>query len=290
MKRSALWCGIGLLGVLGLVSCKNNNLFGDLHREGSGDAESLVADGQAALGNSDFADANNYFSQALSKDPGNSAALYGQAAAQMGLSGLSLGQLISNLTQGNSSLGSPALRGAIQEASLGATSGGRSLLFGIDAAKLDESLKVVINNLETIHMGLSDGKIDRDNASLLINLGLARLLKGVTGPLRQGIVDITETGGSYVAEVTPGALPGSEPEGCGVVVNAVYNVAWGFRNLSDAALKLNLVSGSTLSDITNDVDALYENYKGEVIDSCSSVPSSRSAAGVPINPDDRLNS
>jgi hypothetical protein len=284
MKISALWCGIGLVGVLGLVSCKNNNLFGDLHREGSGDAESLVADGQAALGNSDFAEANNYFSQALSKDPGNSAALYGQVAAQMGLSGLSLGQLISNLTQGNSSLGSPALRGAIQEASLGATSGGRSLLFGIDAGQLDDSLKVVIKNLETIHMGLSDGKIARDDASLLINLGLARLLKGVAGPLRQSVVDITESGGSYVAEVTPGALPG----GCPVVVNAVYHVAWGFQNLSEAAVKLNLVLGSTLSDITKDVDALYKNYTSAVNGPCPSVPSSLMAAGVPNTPDDRF--
>lgn len=285
MNKNGLWCSIGLVSLLMTTGCKNNNLFGDLHNEGSGDSQSLVADGQAALGKSEFAKADDYFGQALAKDPSNSDALYGQAAAQMGLSGLSLGQLISNLTQGNADLGSPALRGAISQASRGAAGIGASLLFGIDVAKLDDALKVVIPNLEKIHMGLSDGKIPADSASLLINLGLARLLKGVAGPLRRGVVDIQESAGDYVAVVTPGALPGE----CEAVVNAVYNVAWGFQNLSDAALKLNLVSGSTLSDIKNDVDALYEDYRGEVEGPCPSVPDSRLLAGVPSEPSDRLN-
>lgn len=283
MKRDVLMWPL-LVGCLVTAGCKNNNLFGDLHKEGSGDAQSLVADGQSALSKSEFAKANSYFSQALEKDPSNSDALYGQSAAQMGMSGLSLGQLISNLTQGNSSLGSPALRGAIVQASAVASVGGASLLYGIDSARLDEALKVVIENLEKIRMGRSDGKIARDNASLLINLGLARLLKGATGPLRRNVVDIQESGGNYVAVVTPGALPAE----CEVVVNAIYNVAWGFLNLSDAAIKLNLVSGSTLSDIKQDVDNLYDNYKGEV-SACSEVPATRSSAGVPLSETDRLN-
>lgn len=275
---------MGLSVLLVTTGCKNNNLFGDLHNEGSGDSQALVADGQAALSKSEFAKADDYFSRALAKDPSNSDALYGQAAAQMGLSGLSLGQLISNLTQGNAGLGSSALRGAIQQVSHGAAGTGLSLLYGIDVAKLDEALKVIIPNLEKIHMGLSDGKIPSDNPSLLINLGLARLLKGVSGPLRGGVVDIVESGGDYQAIATPGALPG----GCAVVVNAVHNVAWGIQNLSDAALKLNLVSGSTLSDIKNDVDQLYQDYKGEVEPPCD-VPETRELAGVPSDSNDRLN-
>lgn len=284
MKRNVLWC-LFLAGGLALAGCKNNNLFGDLHQEGSGDAESLVADGQAALSKSEFAKADSYFSLALEKDPTSSDALYGQAAAQLGLSGLSLGQLIANLTQGNGSLGgAPGLRGAIGQASAGATDGGASLLFNIDKPKLDEALKVVIENLETIRMGHSDGKISRDNASLLINLGLARLLKGVSGPLRRGVVDIQESGGHYVAEVTPGALPGE----CEVVENAVHNVAWGFQNLSDAATKLQLVSGSTLADIKQDVETLYSDYQGKV-SACGGVPSTLAGAGAPMSETDRLN-
>lgn len=285
MNKNGLWCLIGLLGVLITSGCKNNNLFGDLHNEGSGDSQSLVADGQAALGKSEFAKADDYFSQALSKDPSNSDALYGQAAAQMGLSGLSLGQLISNLTQGNGGLGSPALRGAIRQATLGAPGDGASLLFGINAAALDDALKVVIANLEKIHMGLSDGKIPSDNASLLINLGLARMLKGATGPLRADVLDIQEVGGDYSVHVITGS-PGSH---CDVIDNAIYNVAWGFLNLSEAATKLNLVSGSTLSDITVDVDNLYAEYRGVVAGYCPEIPASRAGAGVPSSPSDRLN-
>lgn len=284
MNKNGLWCSIGLIGVLMTTGCKNNNLFGDLHREGSGDSQSLVADGQAALGKSEYAKANDYFSQALQKDPANSDALYGQAAAQMGISGLSLGQLISNLTQGNANLGSPALRGAIRQASLGVPGIGESLLFGINEDTLDESLKVVIENLEKIHMGLSDGKIPSDNASLLINLGLARLLKGVTGPLRADLLDIQESGGNYSVQIL------NDPSAhCAVIYNAIHNVAWGFLNLSAAATKLNLVSGSTLSDITHDVDSLYEEYRVEVASYCVEVPATRTLAGVPTSPTDRLN-
>lgn len=285
MNKNGLWCLIGLLGVLSTSGCKNNNLFGDLHKEGSGDSQSLVVDGQAALDKSEFAKADDYFSQALAKDPSNSDALYGQAAAQMGLSGLSLGQLIANLTQGNGGLGSPALRGAIGQASHGVSSGGASLLFGIDEARLDEALKVVIENLEKIHMGLSDGKMARDNASLLINLGLSRMLKGATAPLRADVLDIQEMGGDYSVHV----IANDPSAHCAVIDNAIYNVAWGFQNLSDAATKLNLVSGSTLSDITIDVDNLYAEYRGEVSAYCPEIPATRAGAGVPISPTDRLN-
>jgi tetratricopeptide (TPR) repeat protein len=287
MKRDVLVLSL-LVGCLVTAGCKNNNLFGDLHKEGSGDAQSLVADGQAALSKSEFSKADNYFSQALEKDPSNSDALYGQCAAKMGLSGLSLGQLIANLTQGNGTLGSPSLRGAINQASAAASVGGASLLSGIDAAKLDEALKVVIQNLEKIRMGHSDGKIARDDGSLLINLGLARLLKAAAAPLRAGVIDIQESGGSYTVQI----ISQDPSADCDVIGNAIHNVAWGFLNLSDAAIKLKLVSGSTLSDITNDVDNLYVTYYGGVHTYCSSpddVPTTRAGAGVPISESDRLN-
>jgi tetratricopeptide (TPR) repeat protein len=285
MNKNGLWCWIGLVGILTMSGCKNNNLFGDLHKEGSGDSQSLVADGQAALDKSDFAKANDYFSQALAKDPSNSDALYGQAAAQFGLSGLRFGRLIANLTQGNAGLGSPALRGAIRQAAVGVAGDGASLLFGIDEDRLDEALKVIIANLEKIHMGLADGNIATDNAPLLIDLGFARMLKGATGPLRAGVLDIQEEGGDYTVHVIAGD-PGAH---CDVIENAIYNVAWGFLDLNEAAIKLNLVSGSTLSDITHDVDNLYAEYRGEVADYCPEIPETRAGTMVPLGPSDRLN-
>lgn len=276
-----------LAGVLVLAGCQNNNLFGGLHQEGTGDAQSLVSDGQSALSRGEYATAQGYFERAIAADPGNSDALYGSAVAAMGLAGLNIGQLVSNLTTTHGGSGAPSLRGAIQEASLGlgapSTDPTDSLLFGIDKVALDEALKVVIRNLETIHMGLADGKIAPDDPSLLINLGLARLLKGVTGPLRSNLLDIRETGGDYKVELT-GSLPGN----CPVIDDAIHHVAWGFLNLSEAVVKLKLTSGSTLADITNDVDTLYATYHGEVSGDCPSVPATRSAAGVPLNPGDRL--
>ncbi len=278
-----------LAGVLVLAGCQNNNLFGGLHKEGTGDAQSLVSDGQSALSRGEYATAQGYFERAIAADPGNSDALYGSAVAAMGLAGLNLGQLISNLTQGNSGSPAPSLRGVIQQASLGmappSTLPEDSLLYRIDPGLLDDALKVVITNLETIHMGRADGKIAPDDASLLINLGLARLLKGVTGPLKNGILDIRESGGNFLVEVTPLTLPG----GCPSVENAVYNVAWGFGNLSEAANKLKLVSGSTLSDIKEDVRTLYTEYKGKVAPCAVPTDLTPDAVLPPSSPNERLN-
>jgi hypothetical protein len=130
---------------------------------------------------------------------------------------------------------------------------------------------------------LADGKIAPDDPSLLINLGLARLLKGVTGPLRSGLLDIRETGGSYSVVLT-GSLSGS----CGVIDDAIHHVAWGFLDLNEAVGKLKLVSDSTLANLTGDVDTLYTTYHGQVSTDCPSVPATRSGAGVPSSPGDRL--
>ncbi|MBL8023924.1 MAG: hypothetical protein JNK54_06545 [Elusimicrobia bacterium] len=289
MKKSALWCSIGLLGLCVLMGCKNNNLFGGLHREGSGDAESLVADGQAALGNLNYAKANQYFSQALSKDPGNSEALLGQAAAQMGLSGLNFGQLISNLTAGNAVISGAPLRGAIRQSSLGSLSASEtnpnSLLNQINVPALDAALSVVIVNLEKIRLGISDGKIARDDSSLLINLGLARLLKAVTKPWLASLLDIRESNGNYSVILLQGSY--SEGDCEDYVVPSAYNVGWGILNLEGAALKLNLVAGSTLWDIKEDVNELYSDYANNVRGYCPEIPSSLPSTG-PSHPSDGI--
>lgn len=288
MKRSVLFYSIAISLFAG-IGCKNNNLFGDLHHEGSGDAQSNVADGQAALSKSEFAKANEYFTQALAKDSGNSAALYGQAAAQMGLAGLNIGQLVSNLTTGKSGGSGAPFRAALAQASVGVISNTSSdpdsLLNQINVPALDSALSVVIVNLEKIRMGLSDGKIASDDSSILINLGVARLLKAVTKPLSDHILDITETGGTYSVLLLSGFGAGS----CPVVHNSAYNVAWGFQDLQSAALKLNLASGSTLTNIKDDLNTLYGDYRGKVVPPCSDseVPLTLPTTG-PVQPSDGI--
>ncbi len=288
-KQKTLWGLAALLAVILISGCKNNNLFGGLHDEGSGDVESLVADANAALASKDYDKANSYFEKALAQDPKNSDALYGQAAAAMGMSGLNIGQLVANLTTdgaGGASLSANISQSTERRAVIPAVDS-RSLLYGIDYAKLDEALGTVILNLETIRMGFGDGKVAPDNPSLLINLGVSRVLKAATSPLANNLLDIRDMGGSFevVELVDRSTFDGDQ---CDVVENSVKNVVWGYLNLRDAAIKLNLVSGSTLNDIKSDVDELFDRYLDYVESYCVEVVDSVDDAGVPSNPTDGL--
>lgn len=287
-KQKTLWGLAALLAVSLVSGCKNNNLFGDLHDEGSGDAQSLVADANAALANKEYDKANSYYEKALAQDPRNADALYGQAAAAMGLSGLDVGQLVANLT---TSGGGAGFSGALAQSNIRPSSSqavdSTSLLYGIDYAKLDTALATVIENLEKIRMGYGDGKVAPDNPSLLINLGVARVLKAATSPLSNNLLDIRESDNSFtVVELVDRTTFNSGQ--CDVVENSVKNLVWGYLNLRDAATKLNLVSGSTLTDIKEDVDDLFEDYRVYVDPPCTEVVSSVDAAGRPVNPTDGL--
>lgn len=288
-KHKTLWGLAALLAVILISGCKNNNLFGGLHDDGSGDAESLVADANAALASKDYDKANSYFEKALAQDPKNSDALYGQAAAAMGMSGLNIGQLVANLTSDGASGASLAvhLSQSTERRAIAPAVDARSLLYGIDYAALDVALATVIENLERIRMGFGDGRIAPDNPSLLINLGVARVLKAATSPLSNGLLDIRDTGESF--EVVELVDHNSFTAGqCDVVEDSVKNVVWGYLNLRDAATKLSLVSGSTLNDIENDVNSLFTQYRTYVDPPCIEVVASKDAAGRPVSPTDGL--
>jgi tetratricopeptide (TPR) repeat protein len=288
-KLKSVWGLAALVTVSLITGCKNNNLFGGLHDDGSGDAESLVADANAALASKDYDKANSYFEKALLRNPKNSDALYGQAAAAMGLSGLNVGQLVANLTTGGSGGSSLSANISLSTERRAATPtvDPRSLLYGIDYAKLDLALRTVIINLETIRLGRGDGKIAPDNPSLLINLGVARVLKAATSPLSNNLLDIRDTGGSFeVMELVDRSTFDSGQ--CDVVENSVLNVVWGYLNLRDAATKLSLVSGSTLNDIKSDVDELFDQYRGYVDPPCSGVVASVEGVDLPTEPEQGL--
>jgi hypothetical protein len=111
-------------------------------------------------------------------------------------------------------------------------------------------------------MGLSDGKILPNDANLLINLGLCRLLHAATHPLQQGLIDIQKSsdGQSFVlAQVYPGAIPVGL---CPVVVGAYQDIAWGYQALNTAAVTvLGQHAGDTLFDLNADLGSLYTQYK-----------------------------
>lgn len=267
MNRSALaltlcaalaWSGTG---------CKNNNLFGGLHREGSGDAVSQVADGQAALTSGEYAKALAYFEAALAQDPTNSDALYGAAVAEMGASGLNMGQLLSNLMTQGTPGGAPALTTGLSAAAQGAPSlthtvDPNSILNGIDVPSLDAALERALCYMQRLQLGLSDGRIPANDANLLINLGLCRLLHAATHPLQQDITDIRKSSNGQDFEY---ALVASNPLSvgqCAVVVNSYQDIAWGYQSLRLAVTDvLKQAPGDTLYDLTTDLGTLYTQYK-----------------------------
>lgn len=265
MRFNRGWWALALALLTAGTGCKNENLFGGLHRDGSGDASSLVSDGVAALSRGDFAAAEKYFEDALVQDPSNSDALYGAAAARMGGSGLDIGQLLANIMTQGVPGGAPALSAGLSAATRGTAAIGtdpQSILYNIDIDALDAALEKAICYLQRIQLGYGDGKIAANDVNLLVNLGLLRLLRAATRPLQQGIVDIQKTGGGQdFAYVTVAATP-FNPGQCAVLLNSFQDAVWGYQALNSAAVTvLNQTAGDTLFDLKTDLRALYTTYK-----------------------------
>lgn len=247
------------------AGCKNDNLFTGLHRQGTGDTASLVSDGVAALSRGDYAAAERYFEDALVQDPSNSDALYGAAAARMGNGGLDIGQLLSNLLTQGTPGGAPALTAGLAVAARGAPAqapaSGQSILTNIDINALDAALEVAICYLQRIQLGYTDGKIPTNDVNLLVNLGLCRLLRAATRPLKDGLVDIQKinSGQDFGYAVVAGTPFDSGQ--CAVLVNSFQDAAWGYQALNTASVQvLNQQPGDTLFDLKVDIRSLYTTY------------------------------
>lgn len=250
------------------AGCKNDNLFTGLHRQGTGDTAGLVSDGVAALSRGDYAAAERYFEDALVQDPSNSDALYGAAAARMGNGGLDIGQLLANLLTQGTPGGAPALDAGLSAALRGAPApgpGGQSILTNIDINALDSALEVAICYLQRIQLGYSDGKIPPNDVNLLVNLGLCRLLRAATRPLKDGLVDIQKinSGQDFGYAVVAGT-PFSGGE-CAVLLNSFQDAVWGYQALNTASVQvLNQQVGDTLFDLKVDIRSLYTTYKNSI--------------------------
>ncbi len=253
-------------GSLALTGCKNGNLFGGLHQEGTGDSASLISDANAALADGDYASALKYFEDALAQDPSNSDALYGAAVAKMGNSGLNVGQLVANLMTNGTPGGAPALSSGLAAASLGG--GGavgtdsQSILFNIDIDALDAGLEKATCYLQRIKLGLGDGSVAPNDVNMLVNLALCRILRAATQPLQQGLVDIRKTPDNQNYQFDRIASAPFNGGQCAVVEMAVRNVVWGYQALNEAAvIVLGQRAGNTLFDLQNDFRTLYTNNK-----------------------------
>ncbi|MBD3272441.1 MAG: hypothetical protein GF384_07910, partial [Elusimicrobia bacterium] len=164
MKRFVCMC----IAVSFLTSgCGDSNWFKNFYKPGqSSNVESLESDADVALINKDFGAALNYYRQILEKDPSNSEALYGAAAAELGANGFDMVSVITNILTNQDKLQSPVLAHAMQRAGITAKTATDSLLpENFDWLALRGATWRAIEYLRTIVRGQGDGVIKATNSS-----------------------------------------------------------------------------------------------------------------------------
>jgi len=164
-----------------LSGCGQWNIFKWAHKEGeSTDTTVLVADGQSALNNGDYAKAEEIFYKAIQANPRSSEANYGYAQAIIGASGLGLAQIISSvIEQGKSqSTTLPADNPFIHFVSKSFSPEGNLLPFSVnDLTNLYATSKKVIDPLKKIADGQCDGVIPADDLDVNINLSFMLIIR-----------------------------------------------------------------------------------------------------------------
>lgn len=258
--------------LLSFASCQDGNLFGKLHKAGeSGDSASLLSDANQALRSKDYSKALSLYEAVLNGDPDNADALYGAAAAAMGVSGLNFGQLVSNILQQGSS--APSIHGigdAIAQARVGAStysSNPNSILAGIELDALDAQLDRAICRLQRIVSGASDGSIPSDDIDTLINFGFLSLVRAVVTSVRNGYFDVINDGGDYdILELTgdnmEAVCTGTAQQQANVVEIA-RDLAHAYALFNRAATTLGFADDQIIVRLRNDInDAAAEILSG----------------------------
>jgi len=190
---------MGLLCLmLGLTSCENGNLFGGLNDRGSGGSiDVLQSDAENALRQKDYQAALALFNQILAADPDNSLALYGAAAAELGGSGLNIGQIIANVLKQRSSSGVNNLGDLIADSRevISVNSNHNSdILFGINKAALRAIINRVVCRLRIIISGAGDGVISKDSIDVILNLAV---ICAIRAAIMVDWIVITNVNGTY---------------------------------------------------------------------------------------------
>jgi hypothetical protein len=257
-----------LLAGLVLSGCKNGNLFGGLHKKGTGDTASVMSDAKAALSQREFSNAKSYYESVLAKEPGNAEALYGAAVATMGSAGLDLGILLSNVIASNS--GAPAAHVLSSNLKMAAMRAGASaqdpssLLYGIDYVALNRALDKIICYLVKIRRGETDGSVKKDDINVLVSIAITSLLRAVTRPYISGLIDIrTQSDGRGYTFVIL-ADQSTVSNNCDVVDRSAKDIVMAIQAVREAAVTLKQSAGDTLYDIQTDIDDARVQYKNQL--------------------------
>ncbi len=202
LRRSAQILLIPLL--IGSIGCQNHNLFSKLHGDSS-DPATLNAEAAIALRDKDFSKALDLSKRVLANDPNDADALYYSASAQMGLTGINLGALVSNVLDQVNGAGIASFSGlpgavALTHSGVAAQSGcggADSLLSGINCDAFNSAIDPVLVDLRLIASGVAHGDISRNDVPMLIDYGILSALRAAIRAVIGGYLDFTNSGGNF---------------------------------------------------------------------------------------------
>ena len=256
--------GAVLAGVLlTLGGCQNGNLFGKLHDSGdSGDTATLLSDGDQALSAKDYSRALTLYDRVLAKDDHNSRALYGAAAAQIGLSGLDFGRLLTNLLNHDGTASSQSLAEAIADYTVGfgalSNADANSILRGFNLDQLAPLTRSAINDLKEILQGRADGVIPSNDVASYLDFSICSIINAATTLLNANVCDIVNDNGTFklVAKTSANAFC-SDPSNNATVIQAGRDLCNAYEGLNLAAGRLG-GGNSVITTFRDDVDKLID--------------------------------
>jgi tetratricopeptide (TPR) repeat protein len=229
-----------VLGIL-LSGCENSNIFSWTHPKGKDkSAESLMSDAQSALINGDYDEAVEYYTDILDKDPDNSEALYGLAAAELKDSGLDIAALIPKfIEQGEDAAGD---------------------LLSLNVDDIESGTASAIEALKKIADGSGDGDIPADDFDVNLNLGIALTMHAASNLLSwaetTGAVEIKD---DFSVDVNKANAP-SEAELKSQLIAAKEEIEDAVTYIEVAAN----TSGSDVSDVTSGFNELISNLDTQI--------------------------
>jgi hypothetical protein len=267
-KLKGLMAAVAFIGSLALCGCKDGNLFGGFRKEGSGDTTTLLSDAKAALARHEYNNAKSYYEAIIAKEPTNSQALYGAATATMGTAGLDFGTLLSNIVTAKQT--APSLHQAMQYSAVGVHQNSPlvsdlSILASIDLNNLSGSIDQIVCYLLKIRSGFADGKIKKDDISLLLGVGINCIIRSILRPLSENVIDLRQTAdGKDFDIVILDANKLDDVCSNGVLQSSAADFAGGVQAIQEVINILRPSSGSTLSDLKPDLEAAFEKFKTKI--------------------------
>lgn len=162
MKKLNVLALVIVFGVL-ISGCENANIFSWTHSGGKDKSvDALLVDAEKALYDENYEEAIEYYNEILDKDPDNSDALYGLAAAELKNAGFDIANLIPKLLDDESV---------------------ETDLIDLNYENIESGTEKAITALKQIAAGQADGAIPADDFDVNLNLGIALTLHAASSLL-----------------------------------------------------------------------------------------------------------